>query len=70
MIFLKESNHISSRELEVLKLLMEEKNTAEIARCLQLSHHTIETHRKNLLKKTKTSTLAGLVTYALRNKLT
>ncbi|MBC7862819.1 MAG: helix-turn-helix transcriptional regulator [Bacteroidia bacterium] len=60
---------ISERELEVLRLLLQEKTTLEIAESLQISHHTVETYRKNLLKKTNTRSIVGLVTFALRNKI-
>jgi DNA-binding CsgD family transcriptional regulator len=69
MIYPSAQKPFSERELEVLKLLMSEKNTQEIARLLSLSPHTVETYRKNLLKKTNTRSIVGLVTYALRNKI-
>jgi len=43
---------ISNRECEILKLIAEKKSTQEIADILNLSRLTIETHRKNMIKRT------------------
>lgn len=69
MLLPQNTKPISERELEVLRLLMDEKTTHQIAESLNISPHTVETYRKNLLKKTNTRTIVGLVTFALRNKL-
>ncbi len=69
MLFTRSQKPISERELEVLRLLMQEKTTQEIAGDLHISPHTVETYRKNLLRKTNTRSIIGLVTFALRNKL-
>ena len=60
---------ISVRELEVLKLLCRGSTTPEIADKLFRGTRTIETHRMALLKKTKSSNVAELVAYAIRNGL-
>lgn len=60
---------LTSREHDVLKLILDEYTTQEIADFLQLSPHTVETHRKNLLVKTGSRNTAGLVRYAIQNKL-
>ena len=44
---------LSNRELEIAKLVCKEFSTEEIASKLNLSVHTISTHRKNILKKLK-----------------
>jgi DNA-binding NarL/FixJ family response regulator len=59
----------TSRELDVLRLIMEEKTTAEIAEQLHLSPFTIEGHRKNLLQKTNSKNVVGLIKYTLLNNL-
>jgi DNA-binding NarL/FixJ family response regulator len=59
----------TSRELDVLRLILEEKTTAEIAEHLQLSPFTIEGHRKNLLQKTNSKNVVGLIKYTLLNNL-
>ena len=60
---------ISERELEVLRLLCQQLTTAEIADRLFVSAKTIETHRSNLFSKTNTRNVAGLIIYAIQNKL-
>ena len=56
---------LSKREKEVLCLISEEKTTAEIADKLFVSVNTIETHRKNLIRKTGVKNVVGLVKYAI-----
>jgi DNA-binding NarL/FixJ family response regulator len=60
---------LTRREKEILELICEELNTNEIAEKLFVSKHTVETHRKNLLAKTGAKNVAGLVKFALSNKL-
>jgi DNA-binding NarL/FixJ family response regulator len=60
---------LSRREKEVLALICKEYTTPEIAGRLFLSERTIEGHRTNLLLKTGARNTAGLVIFALRNKL-
>jgi DNA-binding NarL/FixJ family response regulator len=60
---------LTPRELEILKLVTEEKTTAEIAEKLFISVHTVDTHRKNILKKTKCKTIIGLIKFAFENNL-
>jgi two-component system nitrate/nitrite response regulator NarL len=61
---------LTSRELEILKLLVEELTSREIAARLSISERTVEAHRQNLLKKTQSSSIAGLIKYAFsRNML-
>lgn len=61
---------LTERELEVLKLIAMEFTTKEIAEKLFISHHTVESHRKNLLFKLNARSVAGLVKYAIENGLT
>lgn len=58
---------LSKRELEVLHLISEGYTNADIAEQLFTSKRTIETHRQNLLEKTKTRNTAALVKYAMQN---
>ncbi|TAE37186.1 MAG: DNA-binding response regulator [Runella slithyformis] len=60
---------VSTRELEVLKLLCEGLSTLEISDLLCVSPRTVEGHRLRLLEKTGTKNTAGLVAYAFKNDL-
>ena len=64
-----ESTDLSKRELEVLELIAKGYRTADIAENLFLSIHTINSHRKNILKKLKLKSPAQLIVYALESKL-
>ncbi len=63
------SNFLSSREMEVLKLICLQKSTVEIADKLFISPRTVEGHRNNLLLKTESKNIAGLVVYAVQNSI-
>lgn len=60
---------LSEREDQVLKLICEELTAAEIADRLSLSTRTVEGYKRNLLEKTKTRNMAGLVIFAMKNNL-
>lgn len=60
---------LTERELEVLKLITKQHSTSEIADMLSVSVSTIDTHRKNLLKKLKAKNSVGLAMYAVKNKI-
>jgi len=64
------THDLSSREKEIIALICQELTTAEIAKKLFLSPLTVETHRKNILRKTNSKTLVGLIKFAIDNKLT
>ena len=60
---------LTERELVVLKLITKQLNTPEIAKTLNVSISTVETHRKNLLKKIKVKNSVGLAMYAVKNNI-
>ncbi|WKZ74885.1 MAG: LuxR C-terminal-related transcriptional regulator [Vicingaceae bacterium] len=60
---------ISGRELEVLKFIIDGLTNAEIAGKLVLSIRTVDSHRRNILKKTNCKNTAALVKYAIENRL-
>ncbi len=60
---------LTRRETEVLRLIAMEYTGKEIAEQLHISINTVETHRKNLLRKLKAKNTAGLVRYAMRHDL-
>ena len=57
---------LTTREREVLQLLAEGRSNKEVANILQLSLHTVETHRSNILQKLNLHTGAELILYAIR----
>lgn len=64
-----EDINITDRELEILKLIVEEYTNQEIADELYISVRTVDAHRRNLLQKTGAKNTAGLVKYAIKNHL-
>lgn len=64
-----ETSFLSPREIEILQLICNQKTTAEIAEKLFLSPRTVEGHRNNLLLKTESRNIAGLVVYAIQNEI-
>jgi DNA-binding NarL/FixJ family response regulator len=60
---------LTERELEILKLITKEFSNKKIADELHISERTVETHRKNIFRKTGTSSLVGLIKYAYANKI-
>ena len=57
---------LTDREQEILQLIAAEKSSEEIADQLFISRRTVETHRKNMLKKTEAGTVVGLLKYGVR----
>ncbi|MEM6361266.1 MAG: response regulator transcription factor [Bacteroidota bacterium] len=56
--------NLSAREVEILKLIAKGLSTAKIADQLHISIHTVNSHRKNILKKLKLTSPTQLVAYA------
>ena len=56
---------LSKREQEIVDHLKDGLTTKEIAELLFLSHHTVDTHRRNILKKSQVKNTAQLI-YQLR----
>ncbi|GAA4732521.1 response regulator transcription factor [Flavisolibacter ginsenosidimutans] len=59
----------SEKELRILKCIAEDKTTDEISKDVYLSPRTIETIRQNMKQKVGAKTIAGLVMYAMRNRI-
>lgn len=64
-----EEAHLTEREREIIVLIEKEYNNRQIAETLFISERTVETHRKNIFRKTNTSSVIGLVKYAYEHKL-
>ncbi|MBC6988527.1 response regulator [Hymenobacter sp. BT491] len=60
---------LTTREREILKLIAQEYSNYHIAETLFISERTVETHRKNILTKTNSKSVVGLIQYAMRHKL-
>jgi len=63
------SIHITARELDIIRLIEKEYSNKEIAQSLFISERTVETHRKNILRKTNTNNVIGIIKYAYKHKL-
>lgn len=61
--------HLTEREIEIIRLIEKEYNNKQIAEALFISERTVETHRKNIFRKTNTGSVLGLVKYAYEHKL-
>jgi DNA-binding NarL/FixJ family response regulator len=67
-----ESDHkksITKRELEILQLVVKEYTTKEIGEKLFISNNTVDTHRKNIMRKLEVKNTVGLVKYAIKNEM-
>ena len=60
---------ITDRELDVIRLISEGLSNKLIADKLELSTHTVNTHRKNIMAKLNIPNTAGIVMFAVKNKL-
>lgn len=64
-----EQRLLTDREREILKLISKEYTNKQIAEELFISERTVETHRKNIFRKTGTNNLVGLIKFAYSNNL-
>ena len=60
---------LSNRETEVLVRVAKGMTNKDISEVLNISVHTVITHRKNIVKKTGIKSVSGLTVYALLNNL-
>ena len=58
---------LSERELEIVEMVAQGLISKEIAKELHLSPHTVNTHRKNILKKLDLNSSSELILYAIEN---
>ena len=68
-INIKEETPLTNRELEIIKLIVKDYSSQEIADKLFISIRTVETHRKNIMGKLHAKSIIGLVHYAIQNHL-
>ena len=62
-------NLLTTTELELVQLFTQGKTAKEIADLRCLSHHTINTHRKNIFRKLELNNIQELIKFALKNGL-
>jgi len=60
---------LSKSELEIIKLIYQEKTSAEIAIDMGKSKKTIDNHRLFIIKKIGCKNVIGIVKYALKHKI-
>jgi DNA-binding NarL/FixJ family response regulator len=60
---------LSEREREILRHLAHGDNTKTVARSLQISPKTVETHRQHIMRKLGVNSVAALTRYAVRHGL-
>jgi DNA-binding NarL/FixJ family response regulator len=57
---------LTDREIEILHLIAQGYSTPQMADKLSISPKTVETHRKNMLKKVKVKNIMGLIKYGIQ----
>lgn len=66
---LSNETNLSTREIEVLKLICLQKTAKEIGEELFITQRTVEGHKNNLFLKSETRNIAGLAIYAIQNNI-
>lgn len=64
-----EETELSEKEIQVLKLMCDEKSTKEIADIVEISPRTVEAIRDRLKLKTGAKSTAGLILYAVKHRI-
>ena len=57
---------LTKKETEVLQLIAQEKSNQQIAEQLNCGMRTVDTHKRNLMRKLEVKNVVGLVKYALK----
>ena len=65
----REGSSLTNRERSVVQLIAEGHTNKQIAHILDISLKTVETHRASVMRKLNLSSSAGLVRYAIRNRI-
>ena len=60
---------LTDREFEILKWVAEGYSSTEIGKQLFISPRTVDTHRNNLIQKLEVNGVAGLIRFAVQNKI-
>lgn len=62
-------DYLTNREKNILKCICEQKSSTEIGEELSISSRTVDGHRNNLLLKTESKNIVGLVVFAVKHNL-
>jgi DNA-binding CsgD family transcriptional regulator len=62
-------SELTDREIQIIKLIAEEKTTDEIGAILSISPRTVEGYRKKILIKTSSKNTAGIVMFGVQNHI-
>lgn len=62
-------SELTDREREILYLILKQFSNQDIANQLFISTRTVEAHKRNLLEKTGSKNVAGLVLYAIEHRI-
>lgn len=62
-----ENIHLTSSEIEIVRLIAGGMTTKEIAEKKNISFHTVNTHRKNIFRKLSVSNTSELIIYAIKS---
>jgi DNA-binding NarL/FixJ family response regulator len=60
---------LSEREIQIIKMVCQEKTTVEISEILRITYRTVETHRNRLIKRLNTKNFIGVILYAIKSDL-
>ena len=67
--FSKSTFDFSVRELDILRMICNEMTSKEISEKINIGQRTVETHRTNIISKIGCRSTAGIVHFAIKNKL-
>lgn len=62
-------NYFTNRQLEIIKYIIEGHSSEEIGKALFISKHTVDTHRRKILKKSKCRNAVELIAFCKKNGL-
>ena len=57
---------LTTREIEILKLIAEGNSNKQIGDKINISHRTVDTHRTNIMKKIGVNNIAGIIRFAMQ----
>ena len=63
---IEDPKHLTSSELEIVKLIANGLTTKEIASKRNISYHTVNTHRKNIFRKLEVTNASELIIHAIK----